>query len=213
MSGKKLKIAVGIPSYSGKLFPETAATVGELSRFKEIDFEVSIIPYLSRSMARNLAVTRSRAILQKHKFDYFLSMDADISFPVSAVLMLLDRELDIVSAAYPMRSSMTGETMSVLCSGYWKEFIGHAPRSSYLPENSTGLVGVDTTGLGCCLISKKVFETLEFPYFRNNIVQHEGEAFQLEDDLSFCMDATEKGFPIYCDCDVRALHNAGNEER
>lgn len=213
METEKLKIKVGLPSYSGRVFPETADTIKALSLYEDIDFDVSIIPGLSTALARNVSVTNRRAIKQRFDFDYFLSMDDDVSFPISAVLMLLDRNLDIVSAAYPMRSSITGGTLDRLTSGLWADFIGHAPRDRYLSVDSTGLIKCDTVGLGCCLIKRTVFETLKYPYFRNHVIEHAGEGFYLAEDLSFCIDAANAGFSIYCDCDVKVKHYPGNEVR
>lgn len=208
-----LKIKVGLPSYSGRVFPDTAETIKSLSLYDDIEFDISIIPGLSTALARNVSLTNSRKLKQHFDFDYFLSMDDDISFPVSAVLMLLDRNLDIVSASYPMRSNISGGTLDRLTCGTWKDFVGHAPRESYLSVNSSGLVSCDTVGLGCCLIKRKVFETMKYPFFRNHVIENAGEGYYLAEDLSFCLDAANAGFSIYCDCDVRVQHYPGNEVR
>ena len=211
---KSIKIRVGVPSYSGRTFPRTAETIQALSSFPDIVFDTVIVPGMSINLARNVAVSGSkRKLFQKHNFDYFLSVDADVSFSVSSVLMLIDRDVDVVAAAYNQRSSITGELCPRLTCGKWNRFPGDIRASDFLDTKTTGLVEVDTVGLGCTLIKKRVFELLEYPYFRENIVVHDDEALLLADDLSFSLNCQRRGIRLYCDADVRAAHDAGNEYR
>ncbi|MBS3149860.1 hypothetical protein J4455_04185 [Candidatus Woesearchaeota archaeon] len=64
--------------------------------------------------------------------------------------------------------------------------------------NSGDLFKVDLSGLGCILISRKVLENINFKY-------NSGLKKQF-DDISFCIDARNKGFEIYADTSVKCKH-------
>ena len=64
---------------------------------------------------------------------------------------------------------------------------------------------VDYTGFGWLLIEKGVFESLEYPWFAPKMqVFESGEVQDMcGEDVSFCLDAKELGFEIWCDPRVR----------
>lgn len=214
-----MKIRVGIPSYSGKLAPETSAFVQKLSLYDDIDFETIIIPGQERCQARNFAVSKSCShISQKFDFDYYLSLDNDNYGDVNTVLMLIDRNVDIVSAAYNIRNAQTGKLEPRFCAGIWQgETPGICPSSCYLSDEIRGLQEVDMVGLGFCLIRKEVFEGMCYPYFTLNAIYNEENGidcgYLLGDDYSFCLRASSCSYKIYVDCDTIAGHNPGNEFR
>ena len=210
-----IKIKVGLPSYSGKVFPETDRTIRALSAYEDgVFFDVSIIPNGQTSISRSLAVTDGRyKTKQKFEWDYFLSMDADMSFPVQVPLMLIDRKKDIVSAAYRIRSPRSGALLDQYVAAPWGDFIGHADRKKFLSVNTTGLHKVDFVGMGCCIISKRVFETLDFPYFNQHVITWKDESYPVAEDVSFCIDAAAAGFEIWVDCDCIATHHPENDFR
>ena len=67
---------------------------------------------------------------------------------------------------------------------------------------------VDYTGFGWLLIEKGVFESLEYPWFAPKMqVFESGEVQDMcGEDVSFCLDAKELGFEIWCDPRVRVGH-------
>jgi hypothetical protein len=76
-----------------------------------------------------------------------------------------------------------------------------------IKEHGTGLMQVDYVGAGCLLISRKVLETLQYPWFfwsRNDPRIPLKE--RISEDLYFCKKAREAGFQIYLDASVRCLH-------
>lgn len=67
---------------------------------------------------------------------------------------------------------------------------------------------VDYTGFGWVLIKKGVFENLEYPWFAPKMQVFESGAVQdmCGEDVSFCLDAKEAGFDIWCDPRIRVGH-------
>ena len=67
---------------------------------------------------------------------------------------------------------------------------------------------VDYTGFGWVLIKKGVFEALEYPWFAPKMqVFDSGEVQDMcGEDVSFCLDAKEMGFEIWCDPKIRVGH-------
>ena len=67
---------------------------------------------------------------------------------------------------------------------------------------------VDYTGFGWVLIKKGVFENLEYPWFAPKMQVFESGSVQdmCGEDVSFCLDAKEEGFDIWCDPRIRVGH-------
>ena len=67
---------------------------------------------------------------------------------------------------------------------------------------------VDYTGFGWVLIKKGVFENLEYPWFAPKMQVFESGSVQdmCGEDVSFCLDAKEKGYEIWCDPRIRVGH-------
>ena len=67
---------------------------------------------------------------------------------------------------------------------------------------------VDYTGFGWVMIQNGVFEQLKYPWFAPQMqIFESGEVQDMcGEDVSFCLDAQEKGFEIWCDPRIRVGH-------
>ena len=67
---------------------------------------------------------------------------------------------------------------------------------------------VDYTGFGWVLIKNGVFEQLPYPWFAPKMQEFESGAVQdmCGEDVSFCLDAIDKGYEIWCDPRIRVGH-------
>ena len=67
---------------------------------------------------------------------------------------------------------------------------------------------VDYTGFGWVCIKNGVFEKLPYPWFAPKMQVFESGAVQdmCGEDVSFCLDAIEEGFEIWCDPRIRVGH-------
>jgi hypothetical protein len=142
-------------------------------------------------------------IKQIMPYDYYLSTDDDMAFTAENIQRLIDLDLDIVGAGYTVRSGNDSHLI-VACP------IGKRGKPDWFKVWDTGILECDWTGGGLCLIKKNVFEAMEYPYFRNNVVREELNGVMVGDiqteDISFCQDARKAGFKIWVDLDNRVAH-------
>ena len=143
----------------------------------------------------------------KLKYDYQLWIDSDIVFDANKFWQLCDmalpaedsgeQEKEIVGGWY---ATEDGQTTSV---AHWLEEEDFRKNGGVMNHET-----VDYTGFGWVLIKKGVFEQLEYPWFAPKMQVFESGAVQdmCGEDVSFCLDAIDKGFDIWCDPRIRVGH-------
>jgi len=139
----------------------------------------------------------------KEEFDYYLAIDADISFEPDNIRQLVARDLDIVGGAYRNRCGSGMYTAGDNVPG--EEFTEH---KYFLSSSCTGLIQVDWIGMGFCLIKRDVFRKARHPWWFEGFIEYKdkttGElrAKYYGDDMGFAKRVREAGYKIYCDCVV-----------
>ena len=203
----KIRICVPFPNH-GAVSSETHKSLELLKDCPDVFVEILEIQGSSISMLRNVGVNRGVSEIVKQQgfeFDYYLSVDADIAFVPDHLLQLLKHDLDIVGAAYQYRAQE-----DLLVAGFFDSCEGHVSSENFLPCHASGLKEVDWIGAGFTLIKRNVFETMDFPWYREQIVEyiHRGNkhARWVGEDVGLCIGARKHGFKIYCDCDCRVKH-------
>lgn len=167
------------------------------------------------------AVDRARnRLVESLTQSWLFFADADQSFPPEVLERLMSWNVDIVSGVVFKR---TQEPMPMVyrydhkkeegAEGYYyapmlteiknylaqySEILSKSPPAVCLPR--TSLIECDGVGCGCLLINKRVFDTLEKPYFQCSESKNNGE------DFYFCRKAQLAGFKIYCDPSVLCGH-------
>jgi hypothetical protein len=145
----------------------------------------------------------------KLKYDYQLWIDSDIVFDTEKFYRLVAMNKDIAAGWY---CTEDGHTTSV---AHWldeEDFRGNGGVMNH--ENLETMskrrkpFTVDYTGFGWVLIKNGVFENLEYPWFAPKMqVFESGEVQDMcGEDVSFCLDAKEAGFEIWCDPQIRVGH-------
>jgi hypothetical protein len=125
----------------------------------------------------------------KLEYDYQLWIDSDIVFDTNKFWQLCDLALN-----------EEGEEKEIVAGWYATED-GHTTSVAHW-------FTVDYTGFGWVLIKKGVFENLEYPWFAPKMQVFESGAVQdmCGEDVSFCLDAKDEGFEIWCDPRIRVGH-------
>jgi len=145
----------------------------------------------------------------KLEYDYQLWIDSDIVFDTEKFYRLVHHDKDIMSGWY---CTEDGNTTSV---AHWLEeddfknnggVMNHETLETI--QKRKKLFTVDYTGFGWVLIKKGVFENLEYPWFAPKMqIFNSGEVQDMcGEDVSFCLDAKEKGYEIWCDPVIRVGH-------
>ena len=151
----------------------------------------------------------------KLEYDYQIWIDSDIVFNTEQFWQLLDladngeEEKEIVAGWY---ATEDGQTTSV---AHWLEeddfrknggVMYHEPVESISKRKKP--FTVDYTGFGWVAIKHGVFEKLPYPWFAPKMQVFESGAVQdmCGEDVSFCLDALEEGYEIWCDPHIRVGH-------
>ncbi len=147
----------------------------------------------------------------KLTYDYQLWIDSDIVFDTEKFYRLLWMQKDIAAGWY---CTEDGKTTSV---AHWLEEDDFRTNGGVMNHETIETMSkrrkpftVDYTGFGWLLIKKGVFEHegMPYPWFAPKMqVFESGEVQDMcGEDVSFCLDAIEAGFEIWCDPKIRVGH-------
>ena len=152
----------------------------------------------------------------KLEYDYQLWIDSDIVFDTNKFWQLCDlaisedgTEREITAGWY---ATEDGQTTSV---AHWLEEDDFRKNGGVMNHETVESMSkrkkpftVDYTGFGWVLIKKGVFENLEYPWFAPKMQVFESGNVQdmCGEDVSFCLDAKDEGFEIWCDPRIRVGH-------
>ena len=154
----------------------------------------------------------------KLEYDYQLWIDSDIVFNSEKFFQLIldanpegEKEREIVAGWY---CTEDGKTTSV---AHWLEEDDFRNNGGVMNHETIESISkrrkpftVDYTGFGWLLIRKGVFEHegLPYPWFAPKMQVFESGDVQdmCGEDVSFCLDAIEAGFKIWCDPRIRVGH-------
>ena len=151
----------------------------------------------------------------KLEYDYQIWIDSDIVFNTAQFWQLLDladngeEEKEIVAGWY---ATEDGQTTSV---AHWLEEDDFRKNGGVMNHETVESISkrkkpftVDYTGFGWVAIKHGVFEKLPYPWFAPKMQVFESGAVQdmCGEDVSFCLDALEAGYEIWCDPRIRVGH-------
>ena len=157
----------------------------------------------------------------KLEYDYQLWIDSDIVFVSNKFWQLCDlalpaegserEEAEICGGWY---ATEDGQTTSV---AHWLEEDDFRKNGGVMNHETVESISkrkkpftVDYTGFGWVMIKNGVFEDkkMEYPWFAPKMQQFESGAVQdmCGEDVSFCLDAIDAGYGIWCDPRIRVGH-------
>jgi len=144
----------------------------------------------------------------KLAYDYQLWIDSDIVFDTNKFWQLAD----LAIPAEGWYATEDGKTTSV---AHWLEEDDFRKNGGVMNHEMVDGISkrkkpftVDYTGFGWVLIKNGVFEELPYPWFAPKMQVFESGSVQdmCGEDVSFCLDAKEKGYEIWCDPRIRVGH-------
>jgi len=151
----------------------------------------------------------------KLEYDYQIWIDSDIVFNTNQFWQLLDlanngeEEKEIVAGWY---ATEDGTTTSV---AHWLEEDDFRKNGGVMNHETVESISkrkkpftVDYTGFGWVAVKHGVFEKLPYPWFAPKMQVFESGSVQdmCGEDVSFCLDALEAGYEIWCDPRIRVGH-------
>lgn len=154
-----------------------------------------------REKNRNLSVQSFLSHAQQ--FEYLLTVDDDTGVPADVIDRLLSVEQDIVAGIQPLY--MQGQLVANVMPFPTVEE-SRPPWPDWLTwEPPAAPYRVRYCGLGCVLIHRRVFERVEWPWFREDYGDRWGQNHVTE-DIYFCRKAHRAGFDIWCHPEVICDH-------
>jgi len=207
--GKRLEIKRKILAITEPNRPEKRILIGGITaeyarRADFYDYYNAMIKPMNSiaTFAHGQSPAENRNIIIEQAFQsdvtHILFLDDDIAFQPNMLLELMKHDLDIVSGLMLKRNYP--HVPLILWEAQPDGRCKHRP----LFPGEKGLIEVDATGLGCCLISMDVFRALEKPYIRLGELDGSG----WNDDIGFFKRVREAGFKIHCDLDIKVGHIA-----
>ena len=142
--------------------------------------------------------------LEKTGYDFVMWIDSDQIFEPPQFRKLVDYNLPIVGGY-----AVNGPGGQVAC-GQIRE-TGHLDWYTLktikeAPTNEVGLIKVDFTGFAFLLVKKGVFESIGYPWFRYVAKQKGDKLFYPSEDIAWSTLATDKGWEILIDPEVKVGH-------
>jgi hypothetical protein len=148
--------------------------------------------------ARNKIVSRALELYEQKAATHVLMVDDDMILPLGTAKRLLERNVDVVGAAY-----YTRDLKPVVYEVNPFRFLDSIPLE--------GLHKIGGLGAGCLMIKidvlRKMYNNGIRHMFANTIeVDKNGEPVYLGEDVHFFKRLAEMGIPSYIDCDIQCGH-------
>jgi hypothetical protein len=174
----------------------------------------------ARDFIGNAFLARTKS---KDPFTHLLMVDSDIGFPASAVLQMIERDVDFIAAAPPLRrydwkgaekalaqaaAAATSPRIERLASMYAVKLL-----DGKLSVDSRGCARIDQVGGAFMLLRPRVFEAIgeAYPELRHNkgvmffqpaVIDGERKG----EDIAFCQRWRKTGGDIWLLVDVQLSH-------
>ena len=220
---RQTRVHICMPCYGGQLTEQTFMSFikwGNTCRQLGIDWTVETMTNESLiSRARN---TLTAKFLNTPESTHLMFIDADIGWEPWHLLLMLDRDVDVIGGLYPMKSLPI------------KWCVNGIPGKE---EGENGLVEVTKTGTGFLLIKRHVFDKLNAhpavrhfnndiglpkeldPYMKTYFDTAVRENRYYSEDWTFCENWRDLGGQVFIDKRVLLRHvgtytfDAGNQEQ
>lgn len=191
-------VLIAIPMMSGVgihiIEPVAKMIIHSLKRNPEMRLDVKTtyrigLPYAHLRLAQKFL---------RGSYSHILFLEEDNAPPPATLCALLERKLPVVGALYFARDPAERPML-------FKRGMSDGELTVIRQPEQGSLVKVDTTGLGCCLIERAVFEVLGYNCFE--------QLGMYADDYLFFQKVREAGFSVFVDTSVVCDHLREKIER
>ena len=145
----------------------------------------------------------------EHQMDSLMFIDADMTFPSDALERIIAHNLPIVSGFCRMRKRPFDPCIYIRTPQH-EALSTRKPYVCLHPQpGSRGLMEVDACGGAFLYIRREVLEKIRWPWFMNRECIKQVPIIKddmLGEDLWFCDRATEAGYKIFVDLDMKIGH-------
>lgn len=201
-------ILIAVPTFES-IYPDTFKSIYDLD-ISDYDVSFEFVRGYDCATARN----RIAQIALDKEVDYVLMVDNDIVLAEDALINLLDGQKDVCLGYYAHRDHdnvYRGRTcVCRLSDENGQKYFNYPLESEYTAKELAELkskgeykVRIHGGGMGCALISTKVFKKISYPWY--DWVNYKSRKM-LSEDLYFCEECRKKGIPIYTDTRVNCGH-------
>ena len=202
----KIHITIGIPLYANLPVQTFVSLMGLIHKGidrSKITYTLCLPMNYAVHHARNYIVNE---FLKNYKSQYLFFLDSDMVLIDEETflnrLLRLIKKCDIASALSFKKNYPFVPTIYRHC----------GDKYMFIEDWKQGeILEVDGIGMACCLIKRKVFETINPPWFEYKEL---GPREYLSEDLTFCKKVSKYGFKIKVDTGLIAAHvGAAIDER
>lgn len=194
------KILIGICCGGTIQAPTVASLVGAIDILKnEGDYSFKLSIQIGGDKARGMNNLARECV--EGDFDFLMSIDNDMVFPIDAVRRLIEHDKDIVGANYSVRGNAVGNDPRECV----VKIANEAGEKISLPltEVPKTLFKCHALGNGFTLYKGEVFKKMEAPWFR---VVEEPNGDWSGEDVLFHEDAQKAGFEVWCNPKIHMGH-------
>lgn len=219
MSLKKILVGLPYPNHGFITTPTKKSLEYLIKDCQSLSINIKNKRGTCISYLRNTLITKSEGSdihPELEDFDYYLSLDADIEFRINDLKKLIEADKDIISGLYKSRIDSLNKNY---VAGYLHTYEDQRVRIGRKLQNedlTLPILKVDWAGAGFLLVKRSVFETLEYPWFREHLFHYEEsgkeQCSQAGEDIGFCMHARKAGIDIYIHSEVKLMHYCSSPE-
>ena len=174
---REVRLFIATPCYGGNVTTEYLQSVVAFTRLaQDIDLKFHLFTSKNESLVTR-ARNRSIGAFRKTDATHLMFIDADIGFGPFTVFQMLMRDVDVVSASYPIKGiqweNLLGKKHTSVPE-MQDASIRHVVQDFSEQDPDTGLVPVKDAGTGFMLIRRDVIESM--------IAEHPEWEYQSEDE-------------------------------
>ena len=142
----------------------------------------------------------ARRVMLRDGYDYLFSLESDIMCPPTIIQDLIKRCKEVISGVYLIGNDEVKIPCITLAE--WKSDVGaFGTRLLYAEEIkeycNNGVKQVQSAGMGCCLINRRVLQETAFTY---------DTRLKGHSDIFFFNSMFNKKIPVYVDTDIYCEH-------